>query len=540
MEENRSAFRGTTIVAVQKDGKTAVAGDGQVTMGETTIMKHGAQEGPPHLRGEGRRGLCGLRCGRLCPERKASRPSLEQFAAATCPAPRWSWRRTGACDKGMRQLQAMLLAADKDNLLLISGTGEVIDAGRRRAGHRLRRQITRSPPRARSRREHGPCRPRRSSARRWRSPRRSACTPMTTSRSRRCEHEMNTMTPRQIVEELDKLHHRPGRGQARRRHRAAQPLPPLPAWTRRSARTSPRRTSSWSAPRAWARPRSPGRLAKLVDAPLVKVEATKFTEVGYVGRDVDSIVRDLVEASHPPGQGAHGQGRGGRPPSRAPRSAPGRADRQGNARKEGRRNPIDIAAGPGAQGAASSPEEREKPQRTGATTCSAQPALRRSWRTRSSRSRSRTHAQQRDPARHGRQHQRHAGRPDAQEDKDAHASPVMRGAQDPAWRRRPQKLIDMDEARAARPSARRRGGRHRLHRRDRQGRGPLAGRRPRRLPRGRAARHPAHRGGLHGQHQVRPGQDRPHALHRGRRLPRRQGDGPDPRAAGPLPRAGGR
>ncbi len=39
------------------------------------------------------------------------------------------------------------------------------------------------------------------------------------------------------------------------------------------------------------------RLARLVEAPFVKVEATKFTEVGYVGRDVDSIVRDLVEAS---------------------------------------------------------------------------------------------------------------------------------------------------------------------------------------------------------------------------------------------------
>src|SRR5579871_5287751 len=37
------------------------------------------------------------------------------------------------------------------------------------------------------------------------------------------------------------------------------------------------------------------RLAKLVDAPFIKVEATKFTEVGYVGRDVESIVRDLVE-----------------------------------------------------------------------------------------------------------------------------------------------------------------------------------------------------------------------------------------------------
>jgi ATP-dependent HslUV protease ATP-binding subunit HslU len=39
------------------------------------------------------------------------------------------------------------------------------------------------------------------------------------------------------------------------------------------------------------------RLAKLVDAPFVKVEATKFTEVGYVGRDVDSMIRDLVEAA---------------------------------------------------------------------------------------------------------------------------------------------------------------------------------------------------------------------------------------------------
>ena len=39
------------------------------------------------------------------------------------------------------------------------------------------------------------------------------------------------------------------------------------------------------------------RLAKIMEAPFVKVEATKFTEVGYVGRDVDSMVRDLVEAS---------------------------------------------------------------------------------------------------------------------------------------------------------------------------------------------------------------------------------------------------
>jgi ATP-dependent HslUV protease ATP-binding subunit HslU len=39
------------------------------------------------------------------------------------------------------------------------------------------------------------------------------------------------------------------------------------------------------------------RLAKLAQAPFVKVEASKFTEVGYVGRDVDSIIRDLIETS---------------------------------------------------------------------------------------------------------------------------------------------------------------------------------------------------------------------------------------------------
>src|SRR5437773_5900506 len=39
------------------------------------------------------------------------------------------------------------------------------------------------------------------------------------------------------------------------------------------------------------------RVARLIDAPFVKVEATKFTEVGYVGRDVESIVRDLAEAA---------------------------------------------------------------------------------------------------------------------------------------------------------------------------------------------------------------------------------------------------
>ena len=39
------------------------------------------------------------------------------------------------------------------------------------------------------------------------------------------------------------------------------------------------------------------RLARLANAPFIKIEATKFTEVGYVGRDVESIIRDLVDTA---------------------------------------------------------------------------------------------------------------------------------------------------------------------------------------------------------------------------------------------------
>ena len=42
------------------------------------------------------------------------------------------------------------------------------------------------------------------------------------------------------------------------------------------------------------------RLAKLADAPFIKIEASKFTEVGYVGRDVESLIRDLTELSEDP------------------------------------------------------------------------------------------------------------------------------------------------------------------------------------------------------------------------------------------------
>ncbi|MEF9895251.1 MAG: ATP-dependent protease ATPase subunit HslU [Clostridia bacterium] len=106
----------------------------------------------------------------------------------------------------------------------------------------------------------------------------------------------HTLTPREIVQALDK--YIIGQTEAKRavavalrnRYRRAQ----LPDELREEV--TPKNILMMG-PTGVGKTEIARRLAKLVDAPFVKVEATKFTEVGYVGRDVDSIVRDLVEAS---------------------------------------------------------------------------------------------------------------------------------------------------------------------------------------------------------------------------------------------------
>ena len=103
-----------------------------------------------------------------------------------------------------------------------------------------------------------------------------------------------SMTPREIVQELDK--HIIGQHEAKRavaialrnRWRRAQVPEPL-----RSEITP--KNILMIGPTGVGKTEIARRLAKLANAPFIKVEATKFTEVGYVGRDVDSIVRDLVD-----------------------------------------------------------------------------------------------------------------------------------------------------------------------------------------------------------------------------------------------------
>ena len=88
------------------------------------------------------------------------------------------------------------------------------------------------------------------------------------------------------------------------------------------------------------------RLAKLADAPFVKVEATKFTEVGYVGRDVEQIARDLVEEAvrlEKERRPRRGQGRGR---GRGDGAAARRADRQGRQRGDPRELPAALPRRP--------------------------------------------------------------------------------------------------------------------------------------------------------------------------------------------------
>jgi ATP-dependent HslUV protease ATP-binding subunit HslU len=107
---------------------------------------------------------------------------------------------------------------------------------------------------------------------------------------------MSQMTPREIVHELNR--HIIGQDDAKR----AVAIALRNRWRRSQLDKEMRNEVTpknilMIGPTGVGKTEIARRLARLANAPFVKVEATKFTEVGYVGKDVESIIRDLVETA---------------------------------------------------------------------------------------------------------------------------------------------------------------------------------------------------------------------------------------------------
>ena len=123
MKEEKK-FRSTTILAVRRNGNVAMAGDGQVTFGDT-VMKNNAKKVRRLMDGKVLCGFAGATADVFALhdrfEAKLKEYSGDLARAAVELAREWRM------DRALRRLEAMLLVADKDKTLLISGTGDVIE-----------------------------------------------------------------------------------------------------------------------------------------------------------------------------------------------------------------------------------------------------------------------------------------------------------------------------------------------------------------------------------------------------------------------------
>lgn len=118
-------FHATTIVAVRHQGKTAIAGDGQVTFGQNTIMKHNAKKVRRLYHGKVLAGFAGSVADAFTLftkfEGKLEEYNGNMMRAAVELAKEWR------LDRVLRRLEALLIVIDDNHLLIISGNGEVIE-----------------------------------------------------------------------------------------------------------------------------------------------------------------------------------------------------------------------------------------------------------------------------------------------------------------------------------------------------------------------------------------------------------------------------
>jgi len=118
-------LRGTTIIAVKKGTEVAIAGDGQVTMGNNIVMKHKARKVRKLYQDKILAGFAGSVADAFTLFEKFEK-KLEEYNG-NLPRAAVELAKTWRTDRMLRNLEAMLIAADRGNILIISGTGEVIE-----------------------------------------------------------------------------------------------------------------------------------------------------------------------------------------------------------------------------------------------------------------------------------------------------------------------------------------------------------------------------------------------------------------------------
>jgi len=129
-----SQWRGTTILSVRKNGKVVVVGDGQVSVGNT-VMKSGARKVRTIVGGNVITGFAGATADAFALLERLE-TKLEQYPtqlARACVELAKDWRT----DKYLRQLQAMMIVADKNETFVLTGNGDVVEPDKIESGSRI-------------------------------------------------------------------------------------------------------------------------------------------------------------------------------------------------------------------------------------------------------------------------------------------------------------------------------------------------------------------------------------------------------------------